>query len=259
MATSDRKRKGDEETGARDAKKRKIVWARPGISVVHSESPVAEKLALCGPERKGLYAWMPHYFDKIIGGGFFHWLMRDCVFEQGQVTMYDPKTKTHKLYDEPRLTAYHGPVDYTYAGKTMAAKPMTEVMVRLLNEVEELCGKRPEGALFNLYRDGKDYISWHKDKEDSLDPTMPIFSFSFGATRDFQVKFSRAEDGIMRGGLTPEKATGVFETFALESGSLFVMYPGFQQMFHHCVPKRLRCKEPRINVTVRFLKRAVSE
>lgn len=266
MATNDKKRKAVAVAevflaAMPNGKKLKRDCATSSLTC---SSSMAEKLAACGPGRKGAshmtqYVWMPHYFPPERASEFFAALQRECAFEQGQVMMYDPKTKTRKLYNEPRLSAYHGPTEYEYSGKKMPPKPMTQTMESLLDEVEALCGKRPGGALFNLYRDGKDYISWHKDKEDSLDPTMPIFSFSFGATRDFQIKYSDEFAAILRGGMKPEKTKSVYETFSLESGALFVMFPGFQKTFHHCVPKRLRCKEPRINVTVRFLKRVASE
>lgn len=237
---------------------------RAFLGLITEHSTDEEKREACRPYEMNLltplkapcdlFAYFPRFYSPSRAAQLFCEFSNLCAFEQGQVRMYDPATKTSQMVDEARLVAYHGPKPYTYAGKTMPPREMTTSMSALLDEVEKMAGKRPGGVIFNLYENGKRHISWHQDKEDTLDPTMPIFSFSFGATRDFQLRFARAEDGILLGGLEPAKATHLWKTFALKSGDLFVMFPGFQKMFYHAVPKRLKCKEPRINATVRFLR-----
>lgn len=207
-----------------------------------------------GPEDEdGTYQFYQQYFSEEKAATIFEALQRECNFQQGKVRMFDRKTKKRIMIDEPRHVAYHGNKDYTYSGKTMKKQAMTPTMEFLLDQVEKLCGKRPEGAIFNLYRTGKDYISYHADKEDSLDTSMPIFSFSFGATRDFCIKFQRPEDGVAHG-LEESVSLHQYKKFQLNSGSLFIMFPKFQKLYLHGVPKRANCEKARINVTVRFLK-----
>lgn len=214
----------------------------------------SDKKLICTPEDKDkTYRFYPYYFSKDKAHAFFTAFMRDCDFQQGKVQMFDRQTKKKIWMDERRLVAYHGNMDYTYSGKTMPKKPMSATMEFLLDEVEKMVGKRPGGVIFNLYQTGNDYISYHADKEDTLAQNMPIFSFSFGATRDFCIKFQRPEDGVAHG-LEESVSLHQYKKFVLESGSLFIMFPGFQKMYLHGVPKRMNCKEPRINATVRFLK-----
>ncbi len=263
MASEPAKRPRDEpEAAANKPAKRAFL----GLITAHSTDE--EKREGCRPYEMNLltplrapcdlFAYFPAYFSAPRAAQLWCTLSKFCAFQQGQVEMWDATTKTRKLVDEARLVAYHGPEPYTYNGKTMPPRPLLPGMDDLITEVEKMAGRRPGGIIFNLYENGSRYISSHQDKEDTLDTTMPIFSFSFGATRDFQLRFARAEDGILLGGLRPEKATHLWKTFALESGDLFVMFPGFQQMFYHGVPKRAKCKQARINATVRFLKPKVS-
>jgi hypothetical protein len=104
-------------------------------------------------------------------------------------------------------------------------------------------------VLINYYRSGDDSISWHSDKDSVF---FPIASFSFGAEREFQIR-ERPKRG--------EKSTKGLKLYSgvLANGSLLMMWPGMQERYHHCVPKRKGIAGGRVNVTLRLHHRMDTE
>ena len=93
--------------------------------------------------------------------------------------------------------------------------------------------------IINWYLDGNNHISAHSDDETQLVPKSSIYSFSFGATRDFVIT-SKKEDYRL--------------ALPLEHNACIIMGGEMQTYYKHAVPKRLKVKEPRINVTMRLYK-----
>lgn len=94
--------------------------------------------------------------------------------------------------------------------------------------------------VINWYMDGTNHIGAHADDENQLVPDSSIYSFSFGATRDFVVTSKRDKTFKL--------------VLPLEHNACIVMGGSMQKYYKHAVPKRLRVKEPRINVTMRLYK-----
>lgn len=140
---------------------------------------------------------------------------------------------------EPRKVMWFGSTEYKYSGKVNKPRPLTPLLAHL---VEFLTNdlQRPvkfNSVFCNLYQDGTKYIGWHSDNEKGLHPEPVIASISLGATRDFQLRNNNTKETI---------------TIPLCSGNLLVMYDNCQKDYKHQVPKRLRVKEPRINLTFRW-------
>jgi alkylated DNA repair dioxygenase AlkB len=97
------------------------------------------------------------------------------------------------------------------------------------------------GALVNLYIDGNDSVSLHADDEYNLFPGAPILSFSFGASRVFQIKAN------------PDASEVLMPSYKVktEHDMLVVMGGDLQKSFKHQVPKTKLKVDWRINVTVR--------
>jgi alkylated DNA repair dioxygenase AlkB len=95
-------------------------------------------------------------------------------------------------------------------------------------------------ALLNLYRDGSDSMGWHSDDEPELGDRPVIASLSFGASRRFRLKHRYRSD------LDPVALT-------LSHGSLLIMYADTQKNWKHSIPKSSKVREPRINLTFRFV------
>ena len=150
-----------------------------------------------------------------------------------------------KTIPEPRLVMWYGNTEYKYTGKVNSPTPMTPLLKDLADKLEEFLTddlQQPvkfNSVFCNLYQDGSKYIGWHADNEKGLDPDPEpvIASISLGATRDFQLRHNSTKETC---------------TIPLHSGNLLVMYGNCQKDYKHQVPKRLKVKEPRINLTFRW-------
>ena len=100
--------------------------------------------------------------------------------------------------------------------------------------VEERSGHVYNGCLCNLYRDGRNSVAWHSDREAY---GGAVASLSLGATRVFRIR-SKADHRLTH-------------DLPLPSGSLLVMRPGCQEATEHTVPKTKRPVGMRINLTFR--------
>ncbi len=155
--------------------------------------------------------------------------------EQATVTIYG---KQHKV---PRFLKTYGH-GYKFSNEEHKAEELTDpFLIKLLeytNKAENYKFKY-NGELVNWYRDGNDYIGEHSDNEKDLVQGAPIYSFSFGATRDFIIKSKKDDQKIV---------------LPLEDNTLLIMGGETQKYYKHSVPKRLKCKKARINVTIRAFK-----
>ncbi len=137
-----------------------------------------------------------------------------------------------------RKVAWFGDGDfsYNYSNTSRAALPWTPFLLELKSKMKSVCGYDYNSVLLNLYHDGSEGMGWHSDDEKGLGETPNIASLSFGATRRFDMR---------------NKQSGETVSLPLESGSLIVMKDRSQSCWKHQVPKQLRIKDPRINLTFR--------
>jgi alkylated DNA repair dioxygenase AlkB len=138
----------------------------------------------------------------------------------------------------PRLTAWHGEVGYVYSGIRMTPAPWNAPLLEIKAAAETCAGQAFNSVLLNLYRDGRDSVSWHADNEPGLGRNPVIASVSLGAIRRFQMKH-RGRDGRLALDLPP--------------GSCLVMAGATQHYWLHQVPKTSRPVGPRINLTFRAM------
>lgn len=110
-------------------------------------------------------------------------------------------------------------------------------MLELRKKLEKLLDCEFDYCLLNLYRDGRDYIAFHSDNEAIGDDRNIIASISLGASRRFVLQ--KKDDKKDK------------HEFILNSGSLIVMSGTLQQFWKHGIPKMLKVKEPRLNLTFR--------
>jgi alkylated DNA repair dioxygenase AlkB len=123
----------------------------------------------------------------------------------------------------------------------MNINPWTPQLQLLKTICEEKAGRSFNSLLLNLYRNGEDKVSWHSDDEPELGSEPCIASLSFGAVRRFKFRHRDSKE-VVDCSLTP--------------GSLVVMSGLSQSKWEHEVPKELRVKEPRINLTFRSVSAA---
>jgi alkylated DNA repair dioxygenase AlkB len=143
-----------------------------------------------------------------------------------------------KEYLQPRLTAWHGDKAYTYSGLTLAPLPWTPLLASIRDAVSATCGHPFNSVLLNYYRDGRDSMGMHSDDEAELGPNPVIASLSLGASRTLMLRHKRDKE-IFR--------------IELTDGSLLLMAGATQHHWQHGINKDPRLREPRLNLTFRFI------
>lgn len=163
-------------------------------------------------------------------------LVSGVPWQQDHLTLFG---QTHPV---PRLHQWFAPpgVRYRWSGLAMEPAAWTDDLRALQGIAEQVAGCELPTALVNYYRSGEDTVGWHADDEPILGPEPVIVSLSLGATRDFRLRHRRRRD------LPPV-------TVALGSGSALVMRGATQQNWEHCLPRRKRVSEGRVNLTFRSL------
>lgn len=162
----------------------------------------------------------------------FRHLLDEIPWQQRRVNVFGREV------DQPRLVAWFGDpgAAYSYSGLTLQPLSWTRSLTELRQRCESIAGETFNSVLANLYRDGHDRVAWHADDEATLGTDPVIASISLGAERRFDLR---------------HRETGETVRTLLPSGSVVVMGRGCQRHWLHQVPKMLRVREPRINLTFR--------
>lgn len=184
--------------------------------------------------------------EVIIYRSLFNGLESNQLFKElfSSINWRQDKMKIFgKEVDLPRLTAWYGEggKSYTYSGITMNPEAWTPILLLIKERIEEVVQEKFNSVLINLYRNGKDYVSWHSDDEPELGINPIIASVSFGQTRRFQLKHKLNKD--------LEKVE-----ITLTHGSLLLMKGSTQHFWHHQIPKTSKQLKERINLTFRVIK-----
>ena len=177
-----------------------------------------------------------HFFGREESDKLFQELLGQINWKQEKIRPYG------KEVDMPRLTAWYADagVTYTYSNITQEINPWTPALLYIRERVERAAGTRFNGVLLNLYRDGRDSVSWHREKEQELGENPVVGSVSFGAARQFQLRHrKRRELGVINVELT--------------HGTLLLMKGPTQQFWEHQIPKTARPVKPRVNLTFRTI------
>jgi len=177
----------------------------------------------------------PGFFDKQESDTYLKYLLDDIPWIQEPVTLFGRSVM------QPRLTAFFGDrgMKYAYSGLSMQAEEWTPPLLRIKEKVEAKCNAAFNVCLLNLYRDGKDYMGWHRDNERSLGPLPVIASLSFGEVRLFQFRHYVEKIPVI--------------SLELEHGSMVLMKGETQKYWEHRLTKTTLPAGPRINLTFRFV------
>lgn len=162
-------------------------------------------------------------------------LIETTPWEQPRVKVYG------KWYPTPRLVGFHADpeIAYAYSATLHTSRAWTPTLAGLRRRVSDAVGHRFNALLLNYYRDGRDTIGWHADDEAELGARPIIASLSLGAAREM---FFR-----------PKQGRGERVALTLTCGSLLLMRGDTQHRWLHHLPRRTRCREPRLNLTFRRL------
>lgn len=154
--------------------------------------------------------------------------------EFGRVKIYGKELSTPRWQQ-----SYLKP--YWFSGMTHAPLPLPEEIQGLFDWVKTI---NPDinQCLINWYQDGNHYIGPHSDDETQLVPGSDIFSFSYGAERQFHI---HPKNG---------PSTGAIHKIPMPHNSLLIMRGKMQRNYKHSVPKSARVNNRRINITFRCFK-----
>lgn len=185
--------------------------------------------------KDGKVYFFPEYFNKPDSDRLFKSLTDTIKWQQDQIKLYG------KTINLPRLTAWYGANNkpYTYSGISMKPHPWTADLLEIKNNIEKEAAVSFSSVLLNLYRDGRDNVSWHCDNEPELGINPVIGSVSFGAARTF--KFRHLQDKTVK-------------KIELTHGSFVLMKEETQHKWEHEIPKTNKKLTPRINLTFRVIK-----
>jgi alkylated DNA repair dioxygenase AlkB len=149
-------------------------------------------------------------------------LLESGRWQQREVWMYD-----HRVL-EPRLTA---------GWSTDVDGPDMPPSLRLVAAaLSKRYGVEFDRVWVNLYRDGRDSVAWHRDRNHRTQRNPLVATVSLGARRSFRLR--------PLGGRTAHE-------FSPGQGDLLVMGGACQHGWEHTVPKSSAAVGPRISVTLR--------
>ena len=168
-------------------------------------------------------SWVDHCPGWLHGAdAVFDALVDELPWRQREVVMFD------RLLPEPRLTCW-----WSELGDTGEPLPVLgEARIALTEHYAE-----PFDSIgFNLYRNGRDSVAWHSDRErfEHEDPVVVIVSV--GAARPLRLR------PIGGGGSS---------RWDLGHGDLLVMGGACQHDWQHCVPKVAHAEGPRLSIMFR--------
>ena len=187
---------------------------------------------------------LPSHGEAVLFPDFFTVAESDACFEyfRNDVSwIQEPVILFGKRRMQPRLTAFFGDEDmeYSYSGLTMKAKNWTSPLAKIKEKLETKFEASFNVCLLNYYRDGKDYMGWHRDNEHALGEYPVIVTVSFGSTRIFQFRDYKEKMPVV--------------SLELDHGSVLLMKRQTQEYWEHRVPKTTLPVGPRINLTFRLI------
>ncbi|KAL6043428.1 hypothetical protein QOT17_023907 [Balamuthia mandrillaris] len=179
-------------------------------------------------------SFCPGYLSLSEASELFQELLELPNFIQGQFKIFGKSINTPRMYSwmsDPELT--------TTLCQRQPALPWSPTVAKLRDELGALCGGcRFNCVLITLYRDGRDYIGFHADKEGIPEGKNKIASLSLVATRRFLMKQYTEKKASLEYVLTP--------------GRIILMEGKTQRYWKHSVPKETKGTQPRINLTFRI-------
>lgn len=171
-------------------------------------------------------------FTKEQSDQYYKALLHNTLWREYEMPMYS------KRIIVPRMIAWH----QDDSGRELSVNQnWTQELLSIRERVQIETELKFNAVLLNLYRNGKDGVSWHSDRTDSCNRDMNIASVTFGQTRMFRLrhKFLKHVPQI---------------EIRLHHGSMLLMAGSTNTFWEHQIPKTARDVLPRINLTFRQIR-----
>ena len=196
---------------------------------------VNDKIELERPNLTEYIKIKPKFINAIKTKKYFEFLSNNIMWNE-ELTSLDNNEKV-KIN---RKMAYvtDDIVEYKYAKLSFTGEKWNEILLEIKNKLEEETGFKFNSVLLNLYKDGKDEIKWHSDKEDSLGEKPVIACINLGATRKFWFR--------KRGSDNPKFY------YIVNDGDLLIMGENCQRDYVHAILKESEVNESRVSLTFRY-------
>ena len=175
---------------------------------------------------------------------------KDFILKKESTTLFKSLNKKIKWKQESvylfgkqlnldRKVAWYGDKEatYSYSNKKMIPKPWISELLNIKTKLYTKLNLNFNSVLLNYYPDGNSGMGWHSDNEKELGNNPIILSLSLGAERDFIFKNKLHQNNKIK--------------IKLNNGSLLLMNHDCQTYWKHCLPKRKKVTESRINLTFR--------
>ena len=173
-------------------------------------------------------------FSKIESDRFYRALLTGTPWREAELNIYN-KTMTI-----PRMISWYE--DKSNKGADQNGNDWTPELLKIKARVEDVSNFHFNSVLLNLYRDGRDGVAWHSDREENFGRNAIIGSVTFGQTRPFRLRHKFRKD-------IPQVE------IPLNHGSFLLMAGTTQTCWEHQIPKTTKDILPRINLTFRQVKR----
>ena len=170
------------------------------------------------------------FFTKEESDCYYNFFLNNTIWHEYEMPMYD------KIVTAPRMISWYDDRNND-SGKSNWPKELITIKAKVEKETQI----NFNAVLLNLYRDGKDGVSWHSDKTNSMNKDMNIASVTFGETRMFRLRHKFLK-------LLPQIE------IPLHHGTFLLMAGKTNSFWEHQVPKTTRDVLPRINLTFRQVK-----
>ncbi|MGR9105962.1 MAG: alpha-ketoglutarate-dependent dioxygenase AlkB family protein [Gammaproteobacteria bacterium] len=191
-------------------------------------------------ENDGRLYYEPRFIARREAAELHEELLDQLAWSRESIRIYG------KTIESPRLVAWYGEREaiYRYSGIVHFPLPWHPLLSIIKSRLESYSNQSFNSVLCNCYRDGKDSLGWHADKERELGPDPTIGSVSLGATRTFRIR---------------HRLSGDTYDISMESGSLIIMAGCLQRYWRHCVPKTCEALRPRISLSFRSIVPSANE
>ncbi len=184
---------------------------------------------------EGEVYYIPNFLPPSEAMACFRQLREQIAWEHDRVRMFGKEIITR------RQVAWYGDLPYTYkySGHSRTALPFTPLLDELRSRAAKVADQAFNSCLLNLYHEGSEGMSWHRDNEPELLPQGCIASYSLGAERKFVFR---------------HRKTKAKQEVFLEDGSLLLMRGSVQEHWEHRLPPTKKVSSPRINLTFRYIR-----